>query len=153
MQFFLHVTSAEHHFSSFKCGFLNIFRAKTCCVVCHAYCVWYDGTNKYGAKKPHSIRLLRWFNLSQSGSRKTIEKPLNFDGANNVAISGCYFQWFKKTCRSNLQFFQKYLQPNSTANVTQSSITLLSWQPKGHLVLFPVRTGITLDRIAWCNFP
>ena len=28
------------------------------------------------SEKPHSIRLLGWFNLSQSGSRKTIEKPL-----------------------------------------------------------------------------
>ena len=28
------------------------------------------------SEKPHSIRLLRWFNFSQSGSRKTIEKAL-----------------------------------------------------------------------------
>ena len=39
------VPHTEHHLSSFKCGFLNIFCAKTCCVVCHAYCFCYGGTN------------------------------------------------------------------------------------------------------------
>ena len=39
------VPRTEHHLSSLKCGFLNIFCAKTCCVVCHAYCFCYGGTN------------------------------------------------------------------------------------------------------------
>ena len=40
------VPQTEHHLSSFNCGFLNIFyRAKICCVVCHAYCFCYGGTN------------------------------------------------------------------------------------------------------------
>ena len=34
----------ENHLSSFKYGFLNIFRAKPCCVVCQAYCLCYGGT-------------------------------------------------------------------------------------------------------------
>ena len=71
------VPRTEHHLSSFKCGFLNIFRAKTCCVVCHAYCFCYCGTNmarKNVWKEPHSIRLLRWCNISQSGSRKNNRK-------------------------------------------------------------------------------
>ena len=58
--------------------FWTFFRAKTCCVACHVYCFYYGGTNmaRKDVWKPHSIRLLRWFNFSQSGSRKTIEKPL-----------------------------------------------------------------------------
>ena len=40
------VPRTEHHLSSFKCSCLNIFwRPKTCCVVCHAYCFCYGGTN------------------------------------------------------------------------------------------------------------
>ena len=39
------VPLAEHHLSSFKCCFLTIFCAKTCCVVCHAYSFCYGGTN------------------------------------------------------------------------------------------------------------
>ena len=39
------VPMTEHHRSSFKCRFLNIFCAKTCCVVCHAYCFCYGRTN------------------------------------------------------------------------------------------------------------
>ena len=78
----------ENHLSSFKCGFLNIFRAKTYCVVCHAYCFCYDGTNiarksvrklHFNVWNLHFIRLLRWFNLSQSGSRKNNRKA--FEGA------------------------------------------------------------------------
>ena len=70
-----------NHLSSFKCGFLNIFRAKTCCAVCHAYCFCYGGTNmaRRNVWKPHFIRLLRWFNLSQSESRKNNRKA--FEGA------------------------------------------------------------------------
>ena len=45
------VPRTEHHLSSFKCGFLNIFRAKTCCVVCHAYCFGYGGTNMAQKKR------------------------------------------------------------------------------------------------------
>ena len=61
--------------------FWTFFRAKTCCVVCHAYCFCY-GRTKMARKnvwKPHSIRLLRWFNFSQSGSRKNNRKA--FEGA------------------------------------------------------------------------
>ena len=56
-------------------------RAKTCCVVCHTYCFCYGGTNmaRKMSEKPHSIRLLRWFNFSQSGSRKNNTKA--FEGA------------------------------------------------------------------------
>ena len=58
--------------------FWTFFCTKTCCVVCHAYCFCYGGTNtaRKNVWKPHFIRLLRWFNFSQSGSRKTIEKLL-----------------------------------------------------------------------------
>ena len=42
---FLLVSWTEHHLNSFKSGFLNFFRAKTCCVVCHAYCFCYGETN------------------------------------------------------------------------------------------------------------
>ena len=72
----------KNHLSSFKCGFLNIFRAKTCWVVCNAYCFCYVRTNMVQRnvwKKPHSIRLLRWFKFSQSGSKKNNRKT--FEGA------------------------------------------------------------------------
>ena len=42
--YMLLVSWTENHLSSFKCGFLKIFRAKTCCVVCQAYCFCYGGT-------------------------------------------------------------------------------------------------------------
>ena len=72
------VPRIKNHLSSFKLGFLNIFRAKTCCVVCHSYCFCYSATNmaRKMSKKPRSIRLLRRFDFSQAENRKTIEKPL-----------------------------------------------------------------------------
>ena len=53
----LMVLWTENHLSCFKCGFLNIFRAKTFCAVCHAYCFCCGGTNmaQKMSEKPHSI--------------------------------------------------------------------------------------------------
>ena len=61
--------------------FWTFFRAKICSVVCHAYCFCWGGTNmaRKNVWKPHSIRLLRWFNFSQSRSRKNNRKA--FEGA------------------------------------------------------------------------
>ena len=61
--------------------FWIFFCAKTCCIVCHAYCFCYGGTNmaRKISEKPHSNRLLRWFNFSQSESRKNNRKA--FEGA------------------------------------------------------------------------
>ena len=58
--------------------FWTLFRTKTCCVVCHSYCFCYSAINmaRKMPKKPSSIRLLRWFDFSQSENRKTIDKPL-----------------------------------------------------------------------------
>ena len=56
--------------------FFEHFSHQNCCVVCHAYCsatveqIW----RKKLSGKPHSIRLLRWFNCSQSGGRKNNRK-------------------------------------------------------------------------------
>ena len=58
--------------------FWTFSRAKTCWVVCNAYCSC-DGRTNMARKnvwKPHSIPLLRLFNFSQSGSRKNNRKPL-----------------------------------------------------------------------------
>ena len=41
---YLLVPWTKSHLSSFKCGFLNIFCAKTCWVNCNAYCFCYGGT-------------------------------------------------------------------------------------------------------------
>ena len=57
--------------------FWTFFHAKTCCVVCHAYNVSSTVEQIWRRKmteKPHSIRLLRWFNFSQSGSGKNNRK-------------------------------------------------------------------------------
>ena len=53
--------------------FWTFFRAKTCCLVCHSYCVCYSATNM-ARKKPRSIQLLRWFDISQSENRKNNSK-------------------------------------------------------------------------------
>ena len=59
----------------------HFFGVKTCCVVCHAYCFCYGGTNmaRKMSENIDSIGLLRWFNFSQSGSRKNNRKA--FEGA------------------------------------------------------------------------
>ena len=61
--------------------FWTFFRAKTCCVVCtHIVSATVEQIwRKKMSEKPHSIRLLRWFNFSQSGSRKNNRKA--FEGA------------------------------------------------------------------------
>ena len=76
----------ENHLSSFKRDFLNIFSRQTCCVVCHAYCFCYGGTDmaQKMSEKPHSIRLLRWFNFNQPGSRENNRKA--FGGASMEPI-------------------------------------------------------------------
>ena len=63
------VPRIKNHLSSFNLVFWTFFRAKICCVVCHSY---------YSATKPHSIRLLRRFDFSQSENRK---KRKTFQGA------------------------------------------------------------------------
>ena len=69
----------ENHLSSFKCSFLNIFSRQNM-LRSLSRRLFLLRWNKYGAKKtsekPHSIRLLRWFNFSQSGSRKSNRKTL-----------------------------------------------------------------------------
>ena len=62
----------KNHLSSFELGFLNIFRVKTCCVVCYSYCFCYSATKmaRRNVQKKH-VR----FDFSQSENRKTIEKP------------------------------------------------------------------------------
>ena len=61
--------------------FWTCFRAKTCCVVCHAYCFCYGGTNmaRKNVWKTTFHSTLRWFNFSQSASRKNNRKA--FEGA------------------------------------------------------------------------
>ena len=58
--------------------FWTFLRAKTCCVVCHAYCFCYGGTN--GTKKclKNHIPFNFWGDstLANQGAGKTIEKPL-----------------------------------------------------------------------------
>ena len=75
------VPLTKHHLISFKCGFLNIFSRQNL-LPSLSRLLFLLRCNKNGAKnvwKPHSIRLLRWFNFSQSGSRKNNRKA--FEGA------------------------------------------------------------------------
>ena len=55
------VPRIKNHLSSFELGFLNIFGAKTCCVVCNSYCFCCSATNmaRKNVQKTFSIRLLR----------------------------------------------------------------------------------------------
>ena len=111
---YLLVLRTEHHLSSFKCGFLNIFRARTCCVVCHAYCFCYVRTKmaRKNVWKSPFIRLLRWFNFSQSGSRKNNRKALegaSMEPTNTTKIKCC-----------NSPFAQaKVLQPRLFSRLAQ----------------------------------
>ena len=81
-------------------AFWTFFRAKTCCVVCHAYCFCYGGTNmaRKNVWKPHSNRLLRWFNCSQSETRKTIEKPLKELPWNQQSKTNLYMVIVDEVC-------------------------------------------------------
>ena len=67
------VPQIKNHLSSFELGFLNIFRAKTCCVVVTrivsvftALQAWHIYMVRKNVQKPRSIRLLGWFVFSQS---------------------------------------------------------------------------------------
>ena len=61
--------------------FWTFFRAKTCCVVCHSYSFCYRAKiwREKMSKKPCSIRLLRWFDFSQSVNRRNNRRT--FEGA------------------------------------------------------------------------
>ena len=78
----------QQSFSSFKFGFLNIFLAKTCCVVCHSSCFFYSATNmtRKNVQTPWSIRLLRWFEFRESE---------NFCGTNSkvIVMTLCQNPW------------------------------------------------------------
>ena len=58
--------------------FWTFFRAKTCCVVCHAYCFCYGGTNMARKMSENHIPFDFWDDstLANQGAGKTIEKPL-----------------------------------------------------------------------------
>ena len=100
--------------------FWTFLSAKTCCVVCHSNSFCYSGTNmaRKNDWKPHSIRLLRWFNFSQSGSRKNNRK--SFEGASieptiellkyqgNFAHDFVSFIWMTLIL-SRLNFYNFYL--------------------------------------------
>ena len=83
------VLPIKNHLSSFELDFLNIFCAKTCCVVLSPYCFCYSATNKAQkmSTKPRSIRLLRWFDFSQSengkNNRKTFKRA-SVESTNHV---------------------------------------------------------------------
>ena len=61
---FLLVSRIKNHLSNFELGFLNIFRAKTCCADCHSYCFCCSATSR--------------FDFSQSENRKNNKKA--FEG-------------------------------------------------------------------------
>ena len=77
----------ENHLSSFKCGFLNIFSRQNL-LRSLSRLLFLVRWNKFGAKKmsekPHYIRLLRWFNFSQSLNRENDRKA--FDGVSILLV-------------------------------------------------------------------
>ena len=89
--------------------FWTFFRAKTCWVVCNTYCFCYVEQiwRKKMSEKPHSIRLLRWFNFSQSRSRKNNRKisegasvePTIVDNnsSESLSIGLKLFLWYLRT--------------------------------------------------------
>ena len=62
------VPRIKNHLSSFKLGFLNIFHAKTCCVVCRSYCLSYSATNM-ARKNVQKNKFFRGTNKSLSPSQ------------------------------------------------------------------------------------
>ena len=75
------VPLTEHYLSSFKCGFLNIFPRQNLLrsLSCLLFLLRWKNLARKMSEKPRSIRLLRWFNFRQSGSRKNNRKA--FEGA------------------------------------------------------------------------
>ena len=75
------VPRIKNHLSSFELGFLNIFRAKTCCVVYHSYCFCYRTANM--ARK--NVRKATFDSTSEMIRLQPIRKQENnrktFEGA------------------------------------------------------------------------
>ena len=90
------VPRTEHHLSSFKYGFLNILRAKTCCVVCHAYCFCYDGTNmaQKNVWKTTFHSTFQMIQLQPISSRKNNRKT--FEGVFMEATSKFLTVWYSQ---------------------------------------------------------
>ena len=63
------------------------------------------------SEKPHSIRFLRWFNFSQSGSRKNNRKT--FEGASVEPTNHDYEKWKNEPNSTAYAYLQS--EPNLTA--------------------------------------
>ena len=136
------VPRINNHLSSFELGFLNIFSRQNLLHSLSLVLFFYGATNmaRKMSRKPHSIRFLRWFDISQSENRKNNRKTL--ERASVEPTIRAVFPSSQKSL-ADMLFFSKEISQDDT-------------RCKGFVVKFPLfklcASGFSHDRKSGLSF-